>query len=127
MIIIVFISCKKDKLNGEYSNLIGKWRWIATYNSSGVNTMNAQSFDDKVIEFKQKGVYKVWFNTRFSSRGTVEMKTDYLIFHKSITDKNRTDALSLKHLDTQNIRNDTLYLYDYEPCYTCLIDVFVRK
>ncbi len=74
---ILVFSCKKDELDGGYSILQGKWKWIGasetvTNHNTGNQTSSWVSFDEYsneyFMEFEKKGKLSYWINeseTRF--------------------------------------------------------------
>ena len=70
---ILFISCKKTKLDGENQVLVGEWRWTSGWLEYGDETIR--------LDLKQKGKYKLYRHGKLIEFGRVLKKSDgYLTF-----------------------------------------------
>lgn len=70
--LLLLLACKKDALEGGYSILQGKWKWIGareikTLNANGSQTsswISSSEFSDNYfIEFEKKGKLSHWTNS----------------------------------------------------------------
>ncbi len=84
-IILILFACKKDELDGGYSILQGKWKWIGasetvTNHNTGNQTSSWVSFDEYsneyFMEFEKKGKLSYWINESESRFYRIETVTD---------------------------------------------------
>jgi hypothetical protein len=47
-----FLTCKKTKLDGDYSRLVGTWQWYAGWSDKGTTALK--------LDLKERGKYKLY-------------------------------------------------------------------
>lgn len=65
-------SCKKEKLDGDYSYLVGTWTWIGGWSDGGS--------EDYKLELLEKGKYKLYKNNEKVESGRLVKDGDNLKF-----------------------------------------------
>ena len=75
---ILLIGCKKEEFSNETHLLIGKWEFAGESNSYGYQIESTST--NHTLEFKQKGKYKVNFETfgKNTEHGRIEKVSKYL-------------------------------------------------
>jgi len=125
-----FGSCKKDKLTGEYANLVGKWEVYKTEEASAgfVNT-NYEPGNSRTLEFKEKGKYvyrdrngEKTEDGRILVSDAKTMYYDYLIEFKNISLKHKSQY-GEEHAVIFN-GNDTLHILG--NCLQCISSSYRR-
>ena len=76
----LFISCKKDKLEGDKEIFIGKWEWVYTIHTDGICTGYPPSEEtitpetvgiNYSMEFLKKGIVKYYENSDFIDKDRI--------------------------------------------------------
>src|ERR1044071_8147423 len=64
---LLFFTCKKTKLRGEYAVLEGKWHWIRGWGDGGTHELK--------LDLKERGRFKLYRNKKKIEYGHL-LKTD---------------------------------------------------
>lgn len=70
LLILIFVSCKKDKLNGDKAILIGKWNWIHSEHKYGFCQ------NDNFEEILSPSTEMLNFSVEFFKNGKLQVKKD---------------------------------------------------
>ena len=86
------------------------------------------SIDERVIEFIEKGKYKIYNNGEKGSKGWIINEGNHIVFKPCCFEKAKDD-LTWKNFYPANIRNDSLFLTNSRPADTIdvFIDIYIRK
>jgi hypothetical protein len=77
---LLFVSCRRDKLDGEHGPLAGKWRWIRLIDSSayGKDTLYDHEIPEKIEwVFLQKGRYCIIHGGKKVESGYIKTSRDF--------------------------------------------------
>jgi hypothetical protein len=80
LLLIVLAACRKDRLDGEFETIAGKWRWIYLIDStaSGKDTLHDYEVAEKIEwEFLQKGRYKILNDGKKVESGYITTSHDF--------------------------------------------------
>jgi hypothetical protein len=120
-------TCKKDKITGDFTQIIGKWRWVMTSGGISGQTTYPSTVDERDLEFLEKGNYRIYKSGQKSSKGQTLDKGDHLEFNTGGFE-NAQDALTYKKFYPDNIRNDSLFISDSKPPpMDGFTDIYVRQ
>ena len=118
-VLLIFQSCRKDKLEGDKQLLIGKWRWsftkvfydnIGSPNDPPSDTIYAgDCFDTYELDFLEKGIVKSLKNGKVNKRKRIVFDE-----HSDFTESNPLAIIELNNRDTKRfgigLREDDLDL-----------------
>jgi hypothetical protein len=69
---VTFMTCKKTKLNGDFSKLVGTWHWYAGWSDGGST--------DLKLDLKEKGKYKLYKGNDKIEHGRLLKNENFLEF-----------------------------------------------
>ena len=112
MFILIMTSCKKTKLEGEYTNLSGTWKWYSGWSDNG--NINLK------LDLLEKGKYKLYNGNDKIDFGRLVEKNSRLkfisdrLFNKGTFSDNEHTIVSIKE-DSLVIGSDDTF--DYPTSY----------
>ncbi|HWY11056.1 MAG TPA: hypothetical protein VN026_07015 [Bacteroidia bacterium] len=103
---LVFYSCKKTKLEGNYSGLAGTWKWFSGWSDNANSNFK--------LDLKEKGKYKLFNGNEKIDFGRLLEKNGKLIF---VSDKlfkkgyfsSGEHQITYHNIDTLVIGNDHIW------------------
>ena len=114
-ILLILVSCKKDKLEGDYSILQGRWEWIGSDETRINKATNATTFNfipsssDQnfyEMEFERKGYLSIFKNDNLEK----EYRVVTSLFEEDFcNDLTNCDYISL-HLNNRDDRTMTIFM-----------------
>jgi len=136
--IILLISCQKDNLVNDKSQLIGKWKWLYTEHSFGwceyqpeFNTINPVSDPNNYsVEFLEKGKVEFYKNGILLEKGRIVFEyfeiidTDEFIYYFNVDGKPDQPMYGSGNKDTLNI---TYPYVESDPNCENYLNFFVRE
>ena len=117
LISILFISlgsCKKTKLDGEYSTYLGNWSWVSGAMDYGSN--------DLKLEMKAKGKFNLYKGNKKIEYGRlVEQKGELRFFSNNLR-RFQNEELFLNVRQINGVKDDIMYIGNIEK-----ESVFIRE
>jgi hypothetical protein len=132
VLILIVLSCKKDKLIGEKEILVGTWIWDYSIISNVGCTNNdkyIKTNDVYEIIFKEKGKVEFYKNSELVSKHRVvctfdKINTDHYIFWIFLD--NKKDRQFIGRVGVNSLQTNTIFPFDSESC-MAYTNYFVRK
>ena len=133
VLILIVLSCKKDKLIGEKEILVGTWIWDYSIISNVGCTNNdkyIKTNDVYEIIFKEKGKVEFYKNSELVSKhrvvfyGFEKNSNGYYTFWIGLDSKG--DKQFIGHVAVNSLSTQTIFPFDSESC-MAYTNYFVRK
>ncbi len=113
LVLVSFTTCKKTKLKGEFTSLIGTWHWSRGWGDDGSTHLK--------LELKEWGHYKLYRDKDKIEHGRVFKKDGYLKFIAEMIFNNKNLTLDTKQI--VYISNDTINITKTD-CHDCAFTTF---